>query len=107
MLLDWSNHITMRGMKLPRFSLRTLILVVAFAAISCAGLMRYRTVISHTMQDWDIFLWDVCQYGPVLMPLAFLIFAAGRKKFTLALVVTFAIAEVAMIGFSYWFLYSS
>jgi hypothetical protein len=36
MLLDWSNHITMRGMKRPQFSFRLLLMIVALVAVVVA-----------------------------------------------------------------------
>jgi hypothetical protein len=40
--------------------------------------------------------------APLWFPLIFAAFATGRKRLTLGMVLAFAVAEAASIGFVYW-----
>lgn len=90
----------MMGEMKPQFSISTLLLLMAFIAISLGGSLAYQSI-------WHGISWPyTAKYllgdSPYLVPLIFAAFMCGRKSITLASMVAFALIELSAIGVSYW-----
>ncbi len=91
-------------MKLPQFSLLTILLVTAFAAICCGGIGI--TAKWFAAELWNGPVWELAGttfvYGSCWIPFVFAAYALGKRKLTWQIVGLFAIAELAAVGFLYW-----
>jgi hypothetical protein len=97
----------MRSMKLPRFSLRTLLLSTAAIALTLWGLIEWHSVqaisvgaggeyaLLHELRDFfsDSLVW---------VPFIFAAYSIGRKSLTIPALIVFAVAEACAVGFWRW-----
>ncbi len=94
-----------------RFSLRSLLLATAFAAIALAGHMLALKVVMYEIHSSGLIPTgdnNSMLYGTWLrtmpralwmwMPLLFVAFAAGRRKLDVPLLLAFVVCEVGAIG---------
>jgi hypothetical protein len=97
----------MGGMKLPRFSVKTILLVTAAVAITCAGVIGYRSIWSPYFTA-GYMPWNVFRYtAPLYVPIAFAAFALGRKKLSVPMIIAFAIAQAMALAVLYLVLQAS
>jgi hypothetical protein len=92
----------MRGMKL-QFSLATLLLIIAVAAITFGSFLIYQNAAG--VPDGNGKLYILYQYAvtvPLWLPIMFIFFAVARKSLTVRMLIFFAIAEAAAIGAAIW-----
>jgi hypothetical protein len=82
-------------MKLPQFTLQTLLLSVSVAAISLGGMIAWAQFAGPSPA---YILLGIGFSTPFLVPFVFVAFAIGRKKLTVPMVVLFAVAEAIACG---------
>lgn len=85
--------------KWPHFSLRSLMLWMAFVSITFAGwsaMARWVRPIDYEDLNLPI---TVIFYGPFWLPLVFVAFMLGRGKPTIGALVTFAVWESLLIAY--------
>jgi hypothetical protein len=93
----------MRGMKLPQFSTRSLLLAPVFVAIQLAASIGWWRVMAFQTSR-DPVVWSVLSLVglmPLWLPFAFIAYAIGRKSFPAWLVIVFAITQPLAIGLAY------
>ena len=83
-------------MKLPRYSLRTLLLAITFACIAFSGFSPLGQV--ARISDAALFWMLVVFFVPPLISSGFVGYAIGRKALTVRSVIVFAIAQGIAIG---------
>src|SRR5437870_1699972 len=87
-----------RGMKLPQYSVKTILLATAAVAITCVGLLGYRQICYGTFTEF-FQITEMLRFGaPLYVPVVFAAFALGRKKLSVSMVIAFAFAEAVAIG---------
>jgi hypothetical protein len=92
----------MRGMKLPQFSIRLLLLLTAILAITFGGIIGWVRVESRTAPiDLKFIAATIGMTAPLWMPLVFLAYAAGRRAISVWLVVALGMSVAAAIGLKY------
>ena len=92
-----------------QFSTSTLLSAVAFAGITLGGYVavwRYVISLDSTAPRQTAFNLGATFFAvsPYWMPLLFASYALGRRKLTAALIVVFALFEVAAFGSTIWML---
>jgi len=97
----------MRGMGLrPRFSVATILLVIAAIAVACAGLRGFAFVIKagqYSPEDFRFWSWYVLRLStPLWFPFVFAAFASGRRSLGWRMVAAFAVLEAAAVAISWW-----
>ncbi len=92
----------MRGMKLPQFSIKTILLATAAVAITFAGVSGYISLWSPFFTagylPWNVFK---C-FTPLYVPIVFAAFALGRKKLSVAMIIAFAVAQAVSLAILYF-----
>src|SRR5882724_10036583 len=82
----------------PQFSTRALLLFTAFIAISAGGIIPIYRNLSEKVPVTRAIYWDgydAALLGPLLVPILFATYAAGRRALNVKIVIAFAIAEAA------------
>src|SRR5262245_4363292 len=93
-------------MKLPQYSIATILLMTAAAAIASGGLLVFRQYVLEAPAGFN-WLW-YCLYLlgitiPLWLPIVFVAVAIARRSLTLPMVIVFGIAEATAVGAAYWF----
>ena len=90
----------MQGMK-PQFSINAILLTTAAVAVTCAGVIGYRSIWSPYFTvgyaPWTVFRYTT----PLYVPIAFAAFALGRKKLSVPLIIAFAVAQAVTLAILY------
>jgi len=84
-------------MKIPRYTLRTLILAMTFTCIVLGGFSPIFQIAASSGDSttfWMIF----ALYFPPLVSVGFSGYAIGRKVLTVRMVIAFAVAQAIAIG---------
>ena len=93
-----------------KFTVATLLLVTAFAAVALGSIcwyssFIYRSSIMGFLHSNDESLWltlrGIVLSAPTWLPFAFAGYAIGRKRITLPFVVALGCAQIAAAGFTY------
>jgi hypothetical protein len=90
----------MRAMKLPQFTTKTLLLITAVAAITCGGIFGFNAILPERI-PLGIFVMELLAVVPLWWPYAFIGFAIGRKRLSVAMVITFAVTEAIALAITY------
>jgi len=93
-------------MKLPRFSIKEVLLTTATVAITCAGVIGYRQITYPAFTTFFQISYMLGFAAPLYVPVVFAGFALGCKKVSVPIVIGFAFAEAVAIGILYSFVKS-
>ena len=89
-------------MKLPQFSLATILLAVTAVAIWCGSLLWFSSRIAypranHSLRALSGVVEDVVAESPAWLPVAFAAYTVGRKRLSGWMVVAFAVAQIGAL----------
>jgi hypothetical protein len=91
----------MRAMK-PQFSVKTILLLTAAVAITCAGVIGYRQISGGAFTRAFMIRYQLAFAGPLYVPAIFAAFALGCKKLSVPIVIAFAFTEAVAVGVLYF-----
>jgi hypothetical protein len=85
---------------MPRYSLRTLLILLAFVAISLGGMVwQWRRSDGHL---WFAQSAVIVSVSPFAIPTLFAAYAIGRRQMTVPFICCFAIAEAVALYLVLW-----
>ena len=89
-------------MKLPRFSLITILLATAIVAIQIGSLVTMCR--AARAPEWAArdFIVGLVIIAPIWLPFTFISFAIGRRQLTATIVLLLALAEAVAIPVAVW-----
>jgi hypothetical protein len=85
-----------------QFGTSTLLLAVAVVAITCFGIEEWYRVPSQTMLGFNVTLKILFCDAPFWIPQIFLAYGIGRKCLTKWMVIAYALAITAAVGYLHW-----
>lgn len=83
-----------------QFSMRSLMLAIAFVAVTTAGAMTIYNDI--TQSDWQVIGLVTVVCAPLWVPVLFVAYALGRRALTVPSVIAFGLAQAVAVGVA-WF----
>ena len=92
---------TIRGMRLPRYSVKTILLLTAAVAVTCAGVIGYNRISGSAFTRAFMIRYQLVFAGPLYVPVIFAAFALGCKKVSAPIVIAFALTEAIAVGTLY------
>jgi len=85
----------------PQFTTKTLLLITAVAAILCGGIVGFHAILPGPRMPLGIFVIESLALVPLWLPYAFIGFAIGRKRLSVAMVMILALTEAIALAIAY------
>ena len=85
-----------------QFTTASLLLATAFSAIWIGGITVFWNIAEE--RDVEVHFWTrglMC-YSPIWVPLVFIAYVMGRRKFSVPVILSFAAVEATAIGAVIW-----